>query len=122
VATRVLTGSLDKTLAAHAAMAEPEVMHSFLADVDQLRDDLLARIAAGKLRTDTLVIWGNNDPSAPLARGLELYARLTDGGGPAAVEMHIVDRAGHYSFREQADAVNQLLLGYLSVRLGAQGR
>lgn len=119
VASRVHTGRLDKTVEAHREMAREEVRRGFLADVDAQREGVLARIRAGGLRTDVLLVWGNDDPSAPLPRGLELFALLTGAGGPSDVELHVVDRAGHYSFRERADAVNPLLYGYLAARLGA---
>ena len=81
----------------------------FIADVGQIREDTLRAIDAGELRPDVLVAWGRDDPSAPLSRGFELYERLASASRGSRVQLHVFNRAGHYSFREQATDNNALL-------------
>jgi 2-hydroxy-6-oxo-6-(2'-carboxyphenyl)-hexa-2,4-dienoate hydrolase len=71
------------------------------------RDEALARIDEAGVGKPTLMFWGVNDKSAPLPLGLNLYQRIT--AKTPRAEMHIVNQAGHYAFREQADALNRLL-------------
>jgi pimeloyl-ACP methyl ester carboxylesterase len=55
----------------------------------------------------TLVVWGMNDPSAPLPLGLSLFERIAR-RTPTA-ELHVLNHAGHYCFREQVPAFNRLI-------------
>jgi pimeloyl-ACP methyl ester carboxylesterase len=55
----------------------------------------------------TLVVWGMNDPSAPLPLGLALFDRIA--GRTAKAEFHVLNRAGHYCFREQVHEFNRLI-------------
>lgn len=119
IGSRVRTGELAKTQEAHARMRDEDVRSAFLADIGALRVETLDAISRGGLTSDTLVVWGDDDPSAPLARGLELYRLLSAAPGSGSVELHVVDRAGHYSFRERARDVNPLLVQFLERRLGA---
>lgn len=62
------------------------------------------------LPVPTLIVWGYNEKSAPLPQGmqlLDLAAKKTE-----QLEMHILNRAGHFSFREQPEAFNRVLFGY----------
>jgi pimeloyl-ACP methyl ester carboxylesterase len=73
-------------------------------------DDLYARqkethewIRGGALRVPTLIVWGFNDPSSPLdPTGLDTM-RLIFPHTPRC-EMHVLNEAGHNSFREQPEA------------------
>jgi 2-hydroxy-6-oxonona-2,4-dienedioate hydrolase len=55
----------------------------------------------------TLVVWGMNDPSALLPLGLALFDRIA--GRTPKAEFHILNRAGHYCFREQTHEFNRLI-------------
>lgn len=86
---------------------------------DRFKEDLLERldvikedIAAGGLRMPTLLVWGFNDPSATIDR---CGKPAIDQFFPAVAEceMHILNRAGHYCFREQPEAFEGTLLDFI---------
>jgi len=74
------------------------------------RDELLQRIDSEGLTLPTLVIWGFDDQSAPVALGLQLFGRLAP-RAPRA-ELHVLNQARHYCFRDQPAAFNRLLRAF----------
>jgi pimeloyl-ACP methyl ester carboxylesterase len=74
------------------------------------RDELLDRIDAEGLALPTLVIWGFDDRSAPVSLGLQLFGRLAP-RAPRA-ELHVLNQARHYCFRDQPAAFNRLLRAF----------
>ena len=64
--------------------------------------ETLGWIAAGHMKTPTMLVWGKNDPSAILPRGLELFELISQSVPKSS--MHIFNRAGHYSYREHPHA------------------
>jgi pimeloyl-ACP methyl ester carboxylesterase len=88
----------------------------FAADLQRRRDDAEAQILAGALKnTPTLVVWGQNDPSATFDEAcigaLELY--LPNCAKP---EAHIFAEAGHYTFREHAERFIDVVGNYIVAR------
>jgi pimeloyl-ACP methyl ester carboxylesterase len=86
---------------------------------DRFKEDLLERldtikadIAAGGLIMPTLLVWGFNDPSATIDR---CGKQAIDQFFPVVqdCEMHILNHAGHYCFREQPEAFEGTLLGFI---------
>lgn len=85
-------------------------------------EDLYARqkethewIRAGGLRVPTLLMWGFNDPSSPLdPTGLDTM-RLIFPHTPHC-EMHILNEAGHNSFREQPAAFVTAVTSFIRSR------
>jgi 2-hydroxy-6-oxonona-2,4-dienedioate hydrolase len=74
------------------------------------RDELLQRIDAEGLTLPTLVIWGFDDQSAPLSLGIQLFGRLAPRAPHA--ELHVLNQARHYCFRDQPAAFNRLLRAF----------
>jgi 2-hydroxy-6-oxonona-2,4-dienedioate hydrolase len=74
------------------------------------KQETLRLIEEQGLPTRTLMIWGYDDRSAPLPLGLELFARI--GRKTPRAEMHILNGAGHYSYRDQYQAFNRMLTSY----------
>jgi len=78
-------------------------MKQFLDDLAVRQKETHEWIRAGKLKAPTLIMWGYNDPSAN-------YNPL----GPATInlifpnvsksQMHVLNQAGHYCYREQPEA------------------
>ncbi len=56
----------------------------------------------------TLVVWGDNDPSAPVPLAQTLFERIARRTRDA--ELHVLNNAGHFCFREQPAAFNRLLV------------
>ncbi len=103
-------GRLEKTKAAAAIMAAGQY-DRFKADLLGRVETIKADIAAGRLTAPTLIMWGFNDPSATIDRCAK---PAIDQFFPSVehCEMHILNHAGHYCFREQSAAFNDTLLGF----------
>jgi pimeloyl-ACP methyl ester carboxylesterase len=90
--------------AAQVAAARDDVwMPSILA----ARGRLLADIDERGLAVPTRIVWGADDPSAPLPLGLALLERIAV--RTHEVELHVLAHAGHYCFRERPAAFERLL-------------
>ena len=83
----------------------------FLADFELAKAETLGWIREGRLRVPTLVIWGLNDPSAPLDLGLNLFRLISEHSTRA--QMHIFSQAGHHSFREHPEDFNRVLTNFI---------
>ena len=68
---------------------------------------------ATEMRTPqpTLVVWGYNDPTAELKRGHALFEIIAD-SNPRS-EMHIINAAGHFCYREQPETFNQAIKAFV---------
>jgi len=60
----------------------------------------------------TLLVWGFDDPAAPLDQGIALYQFLAH--REKRTQMHVFNNAGHFCYREQPQAFNQLLRGFVA--------
>lgn len=83
---------------------------TFFESVDAVRERFLVRIDADGMPVPSLVVWGADDPSAPIEWGLDLYQRVRTETDTA--ELHVVNRAGHYSFRERPRAFERTLAAF----------
>ena len=82
----------------------------WMPSLERKKQETLRQIEERGLPTRTLVIWGYDDRSAPLPLGHELFARIAR-KTPRA-EMHILNGAGHYSYRDQYQAFNRTLTSF----------
>ena len=82
----------------------------WLPSVDRVRDNTIRKIDDGGIPVPTLVIWGMNDLSAPLPLGQRLFERIA--ATTPRAEMHVLNGAGHYSYREQPAAFNRVLKSF----------
>jgi pimeloyl-ACP methyl ester carboxylesterase len=76
----------------------------------RLKEATLRRIDEEGLPTRTLMIWGFDDRSAPLPLGHALFSRIA--AKTPRAEMHVLNGAGHYSYRDQYQAFNRVLTSY----------
>jgi 2-hydroxy-6-oxonona-2,4-dienedioate hydrolase len=104
-------GRLEEFAEAKARMADG-LYDRFKADMLERLDRIKKEIADGGLRVPTLLMWGFNDPSATMERcgkpAIDQFFPVVE-----ECEMHILNRAGHYCFREQPDAFVDTLLGFV---------
>ena len=70
----------------------------YLAKLDEQKEETLAWIKEGRLKSPTLLVWGFNDPSALVSGGYALF-EIVASGTPRS-QLHVFNRAGHYSYRE----------------------
>ncbi len=88
-------------------------LHSqFVDDLSIKVDETHQWIKDGKLKCPTLVIWAYNDPSAKLVPGgLELMDFILP--NVPRSQMHILNQAGHFCYREQPDAFTTVVKGFI---------
>ena len=90
----------------------------FLTHLAVHKEETLNWIIQGKLTQPTLLIWGYNDPTAELKRGQMLFELIADVSPKS--EMHIINRAGHFCYREQPETFNQVIKGFVDRCSGLQ--
>ena len=102
---------LPQTTEARERMAEANE-RVWLPSMNARKREALDAIDRSGLPVPTLLLWGANDLSAPLpVSGYQLYERLA--AATADLEFAVLNRAGHYCFREQPRRFNRLLRSFL---------
>ena len=79
----------------------------WMPSLNPRRLEAIRRIEDEGFRMPTLLIWGANDRSASLPKGLQLFERIA--AKTPQAEMHLLNDAGHYTFRDQYEAFNQIV-------------
>jgi 2-hydroxy-6-oxonona-2,4-dienedioate hydrolase len=82
-----------------------------IPDLKLLKGNTLKEIDSGKLKVPALIVWGYNDPSAPVTLGYRLFEIISK--SVLKSQLHVFNKAGHYVFREQASGFNQVLANFL---------
>jgi 2-hydroxy-6-oxonona-2,4-dienedioate hydrolase len=108
---RFRNGQTAKYQEAVAKMATLASTH-FLPHLLKQKEETLAWIRQGRLKTPTLLVWGKDDPSAILENGLALFDLIAS-SAPCA-QMHIFSRAGHYAYREHPEAFNEVVRAFIT--------
>jgi len=86
-----------------AAKMEAGLKDRFKTDLMASQRETYESIVAGRLKAPTLIVWGADDPAAPLeSAGLDVM-RLIFRAVPKS-QMCVLNRAGHFCFREQPEA------------------
>ncbi|MDG6929256.1 MAG: alpha/beta hydrolase [Nitrososphaerota archaeon] len=75
---------------------------------ERARMDLSGRLPS--LRMPVLIVWGRQDPFAPLFRGLKLFELV-----PSA-DLHVFDRCGHIPMLDRTDDFNSVVAGFCASR------
>jgi 2-hydroxy-6-oxo-6-(2'-carboxyphenyl)-hexa-2,4-dienoate hydrolase len=75
------------------------------------KEETLNWIMQGKLTQPTMLVWGYNDPTAQLKRGHVLFELIADSNPKS--EMHIINEAGHFCYREQPQAFNSIIEAFV---------
>ncbi len=83
----------------------------FLPDARKKKYETLDLIKAGRLRAPTLIVWGLNDPSAPVKLGLDLIRLI--GSVVDRTRFHVINHAGHYVFREHPQELHHLIIDFI---------
>lgn len=83
----------------------------FMPDLNRDKADIFARLRDHGLTCPTLVIWGKNDPTALLEQG-QIIFDLVASRAPRA-QLCVLNRAGHFCFREQPAAFNAAITGFI---------
>jgi pimeloyl-ACP methyl ester carboxylesterase len=79
----------------------------FLPELARDKRETFGWLSEGRLQRPTQIIWGFNDPTAVLERGLELYRMIAKHERHA--DFHVINASGHFPFREHPARFNALL-------------
>jgi 2-hydroxy-6-oxo-6-(2'-carboxyphenyl)-hexa-2,4-dienoate hydrolase len=95
----------------HAAARMKELRGpTWMPSILPARAQALADIDERGLPVPALVIWGADDPSAPLPLGLALHERIA--ARTPEADLLVLGRAGHYCFRERPEAFERALTAF----------
>lgn len=82
------------------------------------REDLFRKLEHEGMLRPTLLVWGYQDPTAPPEMGDALFRMIAT--HQPRTRMHVINEAGHFSFREQPAAFNRVIQEHLeAVACGA---
>jgi len=83
----------------------------FLPQLQRQKRDTHARINELGMRRPTQLVWGFNDPTAPISMGYALYRMIA--AHERQAYLRVLNEAGHYSFREHPKAFNETVHGFI---------
>lgn len=83
----------------------------FLPELSRAKRETLEWIAAGRLQRPVQMIWGAQDRTVPVERGLELFDMIS--AHERRTTFSVINNAGHFTFREQPERFNALLGSFL---------
>lgn len=107
---RLAITALRKTAIAVGKM-ESLYRSQFLPSLERERNRVLDRIRMDGIRCPVLIVWGRDDPSAPLPLAWQLLDVIAP--STPTTELHIVNQAGHYAYREQPAACNGVVTEFI---------
>lgn len=117
IESRLAIQRLEKTQRVQDIMASGGY-DRFKEELAPQQEEAVSWIREGRLSLPTLVLWGFNDPSARMERaGLPALDAIMNNVPDS--EMHIFNQAGHYVYREHAEAFNEVLTGFVRRRTNA---
>ncbi|MCH7570277.1 MAG: alpha/beta hydrolase [Deltaproteobacteria bacterium] len=84
----------------------------YRADIEKAKAETIGWLREGRLKVPTLIIWGFNDPSAPLELGYRLFSLIAS--QVPRSQLHVFNEAGHHSFREHPEDFNRVVTDFLT--------
>ena len=95
-----------------ARMAERSLyLTRFSPGLEDDRRELHDRLARDGLPRPTLLVWSRNDLTAPVPMALTMFQLLAR--KQPRTELHLLNAAGHYCYRERATEFNRALFEFL---------
>jgi 2-hydroxy-6-oxonona-2,4-dienedioate hydrolase len=103
---------LPKNKTAIAKMKDEGLLATrFLPELLEDKDEFFSKLKQIGMQRPIMLFWGFNDPTAPLTDGMELYDIIA--AKQPRTSMHIVNQAGHHSFRERAAEFNRVVAEFV---------
>lgn len=103
---------LPKNKDAIRKMKDEGLLHTrFLPELLEDKDDFFSRLEKAGMQRPIMLFWGYNDPTAPLDLGMRLYDLIAR--HQPRTSFHIVNQAGHHSFRERAAEFNRVVIEFI---------
>lgn len=83
----------------------------YLPELLDDKDVFFTQIETDGFRRPILLFWAYNDPTAPFDQGMRLFSLIAK--RQARLMMHVVNQAGHFSFRERPDEFNRVVKDFI---------
>ena len=83
----------------------------FLPELAREKRETLQWLGEGRLQRPVQVVWGFNDRTAVIDRGIELYNLFARHERRAL--FHVINQSGHFPFRENPQRFNALMRGWV---------
>jgi pimeloyl-ACP methyl ester carboxylesterase len=83
----------------------------FLPELAREKRETLQWLGEGRLQRPVQVVWGFNDRTAVIDRGIELYNLFARHERRAL--FHVINQSGHFPFREHPQRFNALMRGWV---------
>jgi len=74
------------------------------------REEMFEQLDREGLLRPTLLVWGFNDPTAPIDLGYRLHELISR--RQPRCQLHVLNEAGHHSFRERPQEFNRTLIEF----------
>jgi 2-hydroxy-6-oxonona-2,4-dienedioate hydrolase len=104
--------NLEKSRASARKMVDEKLKSRvFLPQLALHKRETLTLIKEGMLRRPVQISWGYNDPTSRVDGGLELFKLI--GEHNRRTFLHIINEAGHFVYREQAEQFNASLARFV---------
>ncbi|HEX2547393.1 MAG TPA: alpha/beta fold hydrolase [Ramlibacter sp.] len=85
----------------------------FLPSLAHEKRETLQWLADGRLQRPTQVVWGFNDRTAVIDRGIELFQTIAR--HDRSTQFHVINESGHFPFREHPHRFNALLARFVAL-------
>lgn len=108
----VEVGKLPKTWEAIEKMENEGLKgRLFYPELARQKAETLRCIQDHGMKRPTQIVWGYNDPTAPLRQGIPLYEMIA--AKERQAYFHIVNESGHFPFREHPERFNEIVHGFI---------
>jgi 2-hydroxy-6-oxonona-2,4-dienedioate hydrolase len=84
----------------------------FLPELARDKRETLQWLAEGRLQRPVQVIWGYDDRTTTIDRGIEVFRLVAKHERRA--QLHVINQAGHFPFREHPERFNALLARFVA--------
>lgn len=92
----------------------------FLPDLAREKRETFQWINEGRLQRPLQIIWGFNDPTAVVDRGIELFQMFARHDRRA--QFHVINESGHFPFKEHPERFNALLDRFVTANSAGSAR
>jgi len=90
----------------------------FLPELARQKGQTLHWLEEGRLQRPVQIVWGYNDRTAVLERGMELFRTVSRHQRDA--QFHVINTSGHFPFREHPAQFNALLARFFALQRAQQ--
>ncbi len=84
----------------------------FLPELSREKRETLQWLADGRLQRPTQIVWGYDDRTATLERGIALFRIIAE--HERRTQFHVINQSGHFPFREHPQQFNALLARFVA--------